>query len=190
MRETSVRSLGWEDPLEKGKERLPTQVFWPREFRGLQSMVSQRVGHGWLSLSLSSLLLDGQERTFWLTKKFHILTAVVVTGLYKCIYLPNVSNLNAWILLFVTISLQIQLIFFFFFLVLPLYCYQPISLHPHAHMLSHVIPRTSACQTPLSMDFSRQEYWSGLLFPSPKYSWFLKLLFTLILYEIVCEIVT
>ena len=25
---------------------------------------------------------------------------------------------------------------FFFFLVLPLYCYQPISLHPHAHMLS------------------------------------------------------
>ena len=51
---------------------------------------------------------------------------------------------------------------FFFFLVLPLYCYQPISLHPHAHMLSHVIPWTSACQTPLSMDFSRQEYWSGL----------------------------
>ena len=27
-------------------------------------------------------------------------------------------------------------VFFFFFLVLPLYCYQPISLHPHAHMLS------------------------------------------------------
>ena len=187
MWETWVWSLGWEDPLEKGKERLPTQVFWPREFHGLQSMVSQRVGHSWLSLSLSSLLLDGQERTFWLTKKSHILTAVVVTGLYKCIYLPNVSNLNAWILLFVTISLQIQLIFFF--LVLPLYCYQPISLHPRAHMLSHVIPWTSARQTPLSMDFSRQEYWNGLLFPSPKYSWFLKLLFTLILYKIFCEIV-
>ena len=28
-------------------------------------------------------------------------------------------------------------------------------------------PRTVACQTPLSMGFSRQEYWSGLLFPSP-----------------------
>ena len=54
-----------------------------------------------------------------------------------------------------------------FFLVLPLYCYQPISLHPRAHMLSHVIPWTSARQTPLSMDFSRQEYWSGLPFPSP-----------------------
>ena len=54
-----------------------------------------------------------------------------------------------------------------FFLVLPVYCYQPISLHPRAHMLSHVIPWTSARQTPLSMDFSRQEYWSGLPFPSP-----------------------
>ena len=57
--------------------------------------------------------------------------------------------------------------FFFFFLFLPVYCYQPISLHPRAHVLSHVIPWTSARQTPLSMDFSRQEYWSGLPFPSP-----------------------
>ena len=27
------------------------------------------------------------------------------------------------------------------------------------------IPRTEACQAPLSMGFSRQEYWSGLPFP-------------------------
>ena len=26
---------------------------------------------------------------------------------------------------------------------------------------------TVACQAPLSMEFSRQEYWSGLPFPSP-----------------------
>ena len=55
-----------------------------------------------------------------------------------------------------------------FFLVLPVYCYQPISLHPHAHMLSHVTPRTAAHQALLSMDFSRQEYWIGLPFPSPR----------------------
>ena len=55
----------------------------------------------------------------------------------------------------------------FFFLVLPVYCYQPVTLHPHAHMLSHVTPWTAASQAPLSMDFSRQEYWSGLPFPSP-----------------------
>ena len=30
------------------------------------------------------------------------------------------------------------------------------------------IPLTVAYQAPLSMEFSRQEYWSGLPFPSPK----------------------
>ena len=30
-------------------------------------------------------------------------------------------------------------------------------------------PWTVACQDPLSMEFSRQEYWSGLPFPSPVY---------------------
>ena len=38
-------------------------------------------------------------------------------------------------------------------------------------MLSRVqlfaTPWTVACQAPLSMEFSRQEYWSGLPFPSP-----------------------
>ena len=39
------------------------------------------------------------------------------------------------------------------------------------YLLSHVrlsaIPWTVACQVPLSMGFPRQEYWSGLPFPSP-----------------------
>ena len=30
-----------------------------------------------------------------------------------------------------------------------------------------VIPWTVGCQAPLSMGFPRQEYWSGLPFPSP-----------------------
>ena len=33
--------------------------------------------------------------------------------------------------------------------------------------LTLAIPRTVARQAPLSMAFSRQEYWSGLPFPSP-----------------------
>ena len=41
----------------------------------------------------------------------------------------------------------------------------------HAHSLSHVrlfaTPWTVAQQAPLSMEFPRQEYWSGLPFPSP-----------------------
>ena len=40
-----------------------------------------------------------------------------------------------------------------------------------ACMLSHIrifaTPWTVACQAPLSMGYPRQEYWSGLPFPSP-----------------------
>ena len=40
-----------------------------------------------------------------------------------------------------------------------------------AQLLSHVIlfstPWTIACKAPLSMEFSRQEYWSGLPFLTP-----------------------
>ena len=35
IQETWVQSLGWEDPLEKGKATTP--VFWPGEFHGLYS---------------------------------------------------------------------------------------------------------------------------------------------------------
>ena len=41
----------------------------------------------------------------------------------------------------------------------------------HAQLLSRVqfiaTPWTVACQTPLSMGFSRKQYWSGLPFPIP-----------------------
>ena len=36
----------------------------------------------------------------------------------------------------------IFLFIFIYFLVLPVFCYQPISLHPRAHTISHVIPWT------------------------------------------------
>ena len=41
-------------------------------------------------------------------------------------------------------------------------CAQPLS-----RVQLFVTPWTAACQAPLSMEFSRQEYWSGLPFPSP-----------------------
>ena len=40
MWETWVRTLGWEDPLEKGM--LPTPVFWPGEVHGLYSPWGRR----------------------------------------------------------------------------------------------------------------------------------------------------
>ena len=47
----------------------------------------------------------------------------------------------------------------------------PVNSHRESESLSCVrlfaIPWTVAYQAPLSMEFSRQEYWSGLPFPSP-----------------------
>ena len=53
MWETWVRSLGWEDPLEKGRQWLPIPVFWPGEFYGLNRMGLQRVGHDWVTFTFT-----------------------------------------------------------------------------------------------------------------------------------------
>ena len=49
MQETGVRSLGWEDPLEKEmaahSSTLAWKIPWTEEPDRLQSMGSQRVGH-------------------------------------------------------------------------------------------------------------------------------------------------
>ena len=49
MQETRVRSLGQEDPLEKGmaihSSILACRIPWPEKPGGLKSMRSQRVGH-------------------------------------------------------------------------------------------------------------------------------------------------
>ena len=37
-----------------------------------------------------------------------------------------------------------------------------------SHVRLFVIPQTVACQAPLSMKLSRQEYWNGLSFPPPE----------------------
>ena len=53
MRETWVRSLGWEDPLWR-REKLPPPVFWPGEFNGLYSPWGCRESDMTEQLSLSS----------------------------------------------------------------------------------------------------------------------------------------
>ena len=49
LQETQVRSLGWEDPLEKEMAKilqyLCLENLWTEEPGELQSMGSQRVGH-------------------------------------------------------------------------------------------------------------------------------------------------
>ena len=118
----------------------------------------------------------------WIKCIFSLLPCILcwppAKGLLYCLMVCVLARLPDWTLEYFlataaqclhlwSCSVNVFLFCWFFFLVLPVYCYQPISLHPRAHMLSHVIPWTSARQAPLSVDFSRQEYWSGLPFPSP-----------------------
>ena len=49
-----------------------------------------------------------------------------------------------------------------------LFRYGKQRLHACLVISDSVAPWNGACQAPLSMEFSRQEYWSGLPFPSPK----------------------
>ena len=46
-----------------------------------------------------------------------------------------------------------------------LWCNESESVS-HSVVSDSATPRTVACQAPLSMGFSREEYWSGLPFPS------------------------
>ena len=65
MQETRVRSLGWEDPLEKEMAThsiiLAWRIPWTEEPGGLQSTGSQRVGHDWVTL-LTYLLSEYNNR--------------------------------------------------------------------------------------------------------------------------------
>ena len=42
-----------------------------------------------------------------------------------------------------------------------------MKIKSFSHVLLFETPWTIALQAPLSLDFSRQEYWSSLPFPSP-----------------------
>ena len=71
MQETWVRSLGWEDPLEKEMAThssiLAWRIPWTEEPGGLQSMGSQRVGHDWTT-SLHFQLQHNMSWLHWLGK--------------------------------------------------------------------------------------------------------------------------
>ena len=73
MWETRVRSLGWEDPLEKEmvthSSILAWRIPWTEKPGRLQSMGSQRVGHDWVTSLTHSLTLLVLEYTWplWFT---------------------------------------------------------------------------------------------------------------------------
>ena len=73
MQETWVRSLGWEDPLEKGTTThssiLAWEILWTEEPGGLQSIGSHRVGLKQLTHSNCSRVKDDYKdnlhEVFW-----------------------------------------------------------------------------------------------------------------------------
>ena len=52
MRETSVWSMGWKDPLEKGMTTHPSILAWRIPWT-IPSMGSQRVGHDWVTFTFT-----------------------------------------------------------------------------------------------------------------------------------------
>ena len=79
MWETQVRSLGWEDPLEKEMAIHSSTIAWKipktEEPGRLQSMGSQRVGHDWATSCSSFIIGDwnakgGSQETPGVTGKF------------------------------------------------------------------------------------------------------------------------
>ena len=53
MRETWIESLGWKDPLEKGKATHSSILAW--RIPWIQSMGSPRVGHDWATYTFTSV---------------------------------------------------------------------------------------------------------------------------------------
>ena len=75
---------------------------------------------------------------------------------------------------FTAVFTEKQISFFnpnLFYFLIPIYIYVYVCVCVCAWVLSHVwlfvTPWAVAHKGPLSMEFSRQEYWSGLPFPSP-----------------------
>ena len=144
MQETWVRSLGWEDSLEKGKATHSSILAW-RIPPTVQSMGSQKVGHDWVTFT-------------------HSLLKAVVVSLSEvscCLALPVYDPIH----LLVPISCyQSQN--------LPSLLKSPVLLRAGVlSRFSHVwlfgTLWTIAHQASLTKGFCRQEYSSGLSCPPP-----------------------
>ena len=101
MRETWVRSLGWEDPLEKEmaihSSILAWRIPWTEEPGGLQSTGSQRVGHYWATslhfniLICPGILMENLMTSQKLTKGLNELANMLITFMV-CIW--KITGLN------------------------------------------------------------------------------------------------
>ena len=89
MQETEVQTLGWEDPLEKGKATHSTILAWripqPEESGRLQSTGLQRAGHDWVTntyLCQDQCLEHGKTQYLWCFLIIAVSVCVVVTQMF------------------------------------------------------------------------------------------------------------
>ena len=102
MQETWVQSLGWEDPLEKGKATHSSVLAWRIPWT-VQSMGSQRVGHHWVTFTLTFLTLP----PLWLLRNpssksnyYHQLFKSTASCMYMLLLLSWGLRINHWLLPF------------------------------------------------------------------------------------------
>ena len=111
MRETWVRSLGQEDPLEKEMAThssfLAWKIPWMEELGRLQSMGSQRVGHNWaishmglhkktnviLRKLVSYTLINKNRNKLYLILSLYLETATTVVTV-RCLYPKSTSQVK------------------------------------------------------------------------------------------------
>ena len=182
MWETWVQRLGWEDTLEKGMgtHSLAWRIPWTEELGGLQSMGSQRVRHDWEAFTslhngdadiqnkLVGTVGEGEGGTNWESsiETYPAATAAAAKSLQSCRTLcdpidgslpgsPVSGILQARTLEWVAISFSNAWKW-------------KVKVKSLSHVRLLATPWTAAYQAPLSMGFSRQEYWNGLPLPSPE----------------------
>ena len=154
MWETSVRSLGWEDPLEEGMATYSSILAWrmpmTEEPGGLQSTGLQRVRHNWVTKHITAYMYAAAAKSLQSCQTLRNPTdgsppGSPVPGILKARTLEWVAIFfsNAWKWKLKGKSLS------------------PVWLFPTTWTAAH--------QAPPSMGFPRQEYWSGLPLPSLAY---------------------
>ena len=92
VRETQVRSLDWEDPLEKEMATHFSTLAWKipqtEEPGRLQSMGSQRVGHDWAT-SLSLFMAVLLHRHYWLNHQLLVISSTSSPSLRESWKVPT-----------------------------------------------------------------------------------------------------
>ena len=153
MQETWVQSLGWEDPLEKGKATRSSILAWRIPWT-VKSMGSQRAGHNWATFSftftftntikfLFKIRVSQREYTQQCAHWKHTTFTFVEVSFSQCLYLPWIWDIKKKSKICIVITGFSMLIIFVL----------STKYRCHYHCLSPSLSRT----TPASFTYREKE---------------------------------